>query len=230
VPIHGGSRQVQAVTRVVGSGDTLSVGALSIACLPTPCHTQDSICYPARDGASGKGAVFTGDTLFAAGCGRFFEGTGAEMHAALDKLGQLPGDTVVYNGHEYTASNAKVRAAPAHTRTLTCVPQFGLAVEPQNADLQRLATLAAENEVTAGLSTIADEHAWNVFMRLDNPAVLCVLASGAEHRRMLTARAPAGSTPGCPRARSRARSWTSSARPRTGTSVCSAPLWKPSDR
>lgn len=60
------------------------------------------------------------DTLFIAGCGRFFEGTPTEMHAALTKLGNLPDDTVVYNGHEYTAGSAK----------------FGLKIEPDNKDLQ----------------------------------------------------------------------------------------------
>jgi hydroxyacylglutathione hydrolase len=146
---------VQAVTRVVGDGEQLSVGGITIKCIATPCHTQDSICYHAT-AAGHPGAVFTGDTLFAAGSGRFFEGTGAEMHAALSKLGQLPGQTVVYNGHEYTASNAK----------------FGAAVEPKNTAIQRLIKLAEENKVTAGLSTIADEKDWNVFMRLDNDAVL----------------------------------------------------------
>lgn len=60
------------------------------------------------------------DTLFLAGCGRFFEGTPTEMHAALTKLGGLPDDTVVYNGHEYTSASAK----------------FGLKIEPDNKDLQ----------------------------------------------------------------------------------------------
>jgi len=154
-PIHGGSEQVQAVSHIVSDGDSLSVGNISVKCISTPCHTQDSICYHVT--ASGHpGAVFTGDTLFAGGCGRFFEGTGAEMHAALSKLGRLDDKTVVYNGHEYTASNAK----------------FGLVIDPGNSAIQRLAKLAEENEVTAGLSTIADEKEWNVFMRLTSEPVL----------------------------------------------------------
>ena len=62
------------------------------------------------------------DTLFLAGCGRFFEGTAEELHAALTHLGKLPEDTVVYNGHEYTKGSAK----------------FGLAIEPENEALKRL--------------------------------------------------------------------------------------------
>jgi hydroxyacylglutathione hydrolase len=157
VPIHGGSDKVEALSAIVKDGDSLSLGDMSIKCLSTPCHTQDSICYHVT--APGHpGAVFTGDTLFAGGCGRFFEGTGPEMHAALTKLGKLDGKTVVYNGHEYTASNAK----------------FGLAVDPENAAVKKLVKLAEDNKVTAGLSTIADEHEWNVFMRLTSEPVLSV--------------------------------------------------------
>lgn len=66
-------------------------------CLATPCHTQDSICYYATDTADEDvpGGVFTGDTLFIAGCGKFFEGTSAQMHGAFSKLGKLPEDTFV---------------------------------------------------------------------------------------------------------------------------------------
>lgn len=68
--------------------------------------------------------MFTGDTLFLAGCGRFFEGNAAEMNAALSKLAKLPEDTLVYNGHEYTTGSAK----------------FGLAIEPDNAALKGCVT------------------------------------------------------------------------------------------
>lgn len=66
-------------------------------CLATPCHTEDSICYYATDTADEDvpGGVFTGDTLFIAGCGKFFEGTGGQMYEAFSKLGKLPDDTFV---------------------------------------------------------------------------------------------------------------------------------------
>ena len=89
-------------------------------CLATPCHTQDSICFYLEDTKTNQRGVFTGDTLFLAGCGRFFEGTPTEMHAALTKLGGLPDDTLVWNGHEYTKGSVK----------------FGLKIEPENKDLQ----------------------------------------------------------------------------------------------
>jgi hydroxyacylglutathione hydrolase len=66
-------------------------------CLATPCHTEDSICYYARDtdDEDVPGGLFTGDTLFIAGCGRFFEGTAAQMYDAFAKLQKLPDDTFV---------------------------------------------------------------------------------------------------------------------------------------
>jgi len=91
-----------------------------IRCLATPCHTQDSICFYLEDSKTNQRGVFTGDTLFLGGCGRFFEGTPAEMHTALTKLGGLPEDTLVWNGHEYTKGSAK----------------FGLKIEPENKELQ----------------------------------------------------------------------------------------------
>jgi len=99
--------------------------------------------------------VFTGDTLFVGGCGRFFEGTAEEMHKSLSYLATLPEDTVTYNGHEYTASNFK----------------FGAHVEPNNEAIKHGLKLASENEVTTGKTTIGDEKSFNVFMRLDSPDV-----------------------------------------------------------
>ncbi|KAJ9113163.1 hypothetical protein QFC20_002055 [Naganishia adeliensis] len=133
----------------------IAAGNIKVKSLHTPCHTQDSICFFLEDG-EGKKGVFTGDTLFQAGCGRFFEGTAQEMHSALTYLSKLPQDTIVYNGHEYTSGSAK----------------FGQSVEPDNKDIARLQDLVQKsNGCTTGKTTIADELKWNVFMRLDSPAV-----------------------------------------------------------
>lgn len=107
---------------------------------------------------SQPGAVFTGDTLFLGGCGRFFEGSAGEMHSALSYLGTLPNETIVYNGHEYTASNLA----------------FGKHIEPNAPGIVRLQQLVDNNDVTTGKSTIGDEKEWNVFMRLNSPEVLSV--------------------------------------------------------
>ena len=92
--VLGGDERIGQLTRKVGDGDTLKLGSgTDIKCLFTPCHTSGHICYYVT-GGSGR-AVFTGDTLFIGGCGRFFEGTADQMHHALVKtLGVLPEDTV----------------------------------------------------------------------------------------------------------------------------------------
>jgi len=158
VPIYGGSNKVTALTKLVKDKDEFVIGDnIQVRCLATPCHTQDSICYYITNlsNKSQAGGVFTGDTLFQGGCGRFFEGDGKQMHAALSYLGTLPDETVVYNGHEYTAGSAA----------------FGKSIDPSNADIARLGKLVEENKITTGLSTIGDEKEWNVFMRLDSEAV-----------------------------------------------------------
>ncbi|WVQ83003.1 hydroxyacylglutathione hydrolase [Cryptococcus sp. DSM 104549] len=153
---YGGSKQSPGTNTIVKEGDTFKIGNdIDVRCLHTPCHTQDSICFYVEDKKTGERGVFTGDTLFLAGCGRFFEGTPAEMHAALTKLGKLPDDTLVFNGHEYTKGSAK----------------FGLTVEPDNEALEGLLKKAESDSCTTGKSTIGDEKKWNVFMRLDNPLV-----------------------------------------------------------
>ncbi|KAF5601358.1 hydroxyacylglutathione hydrolase [Fusarium pseudoanthophilum] len=117
----------------------------------TPGH--DSICFFFQDGD--KKAVFTGDTLFTGGCGRFFEGTAEEMHVALNNhLASLPDDTIVFPGHEYTRSNAK----------------FAMSVS-QSEPVQQLLSFSEANPVTVGKYTIEHEKQHNVFMKLDDPDI-----------------------------------------------------------
>jgi len=112
----------------------------------------------ASSSSSVPGAVFTGDTLFIAGCGVFFEGTGLEMHTAFERLAALPAATVTYVGHEYTAGNLR----------------FARSVDPENAALARLGELVDQHPVTVGCTTIGDEKEWNVFWRLTSEPVRCV--------------------------------------------------------
>ncbi|KAH8117245.1 hydroxyacylglutathione hydrolase [Phellopilus nigrolimitatus] len=165
-PIYGGSTTGSADNIVQDNNEFTISEQLRVKCLATPCHTQDSICYYITDkaNASQPGAVFTGDTLFLGGCGRFFEGSPGEMHRALSYLGTLPDSTIVYNGHEYTASNVA----------------FGKKVEPSAPGLADLQKLADENKITTGKSTIADEKKWNVFMRLSSPEVLKAAGASAD--------------------------------------------------
>ncbi|BEI96281.1 hypothetical protein CcaverHIS631_0112300 [Cutaneotrichosporon cavernicola] len=151
---YAGSDKSPGTNKIVGDGDKFKIGDnINVTCHSTPCHTQDSIAFFLEDNRTGQRGVFTGDTLFLAGCGRFFEGNAAEMHAALTKLGRLPDNTLVYNGHEYTLGSAK----------------FGLMIEPDNAKLKQLYETAQKDKCTTGKSTIGDEKQWNVFMRLDQP-------------------------------------------------------------
>jgi len=152
LPIIGG-KDCAKVTETPDHGATFNIGSIEVKALHTPCHTQDSICYYFKDGD--HKVVFTGDTLFIGGCGRFFEGTPEEMHKALNGvLAKLPDDTKVYPGHEYTKGNVK----------------FALSVT-QDAEVKRLEALATNEKETQGLSTIGDEKKYNVFMRVEDPAM-----------------------------------------------------------
>ncbi|BFZ59553.1 Cytoplasmic glyoxalase II [Saitoella coloradoensis] len=143
-----GGFDCKPVTHVIKDGEKLKIGELDVTGLATPCHTQDSICYYVEDKTSGEKAVFTGDTLFIAGCGRFFEGSATEMHKALNAtLASLPPTTKIYPGHEYTASNIK----------------FAASILPHNSAVQKLQKYCEENEVTTGKFTLEDDKRWNVF-------------------------------------------------------------------
>lgn len=90
--VYGGDDRIGALTHKVTHLSTLQVGSLSVKCLSTPCHTSGHICYlVSKPGSAEPPAVFTGDTLFVAGCGKFYEGTADEMYRALlEVLGRLP--------------------------------------------------------------------------------------------------------------------------------------------
>ncbi|KXT04495.1 hypothetical protein AC578_8697 [Pseudocercospora eumusae] len=153
IPIIGG-KDCAKVTKTPSHGEVFTIGeGIKVKALHTPCHTQDSICYLFEDG--NDRAVFTGDTLFIGGCGRFFEGSPQEMDTALNKiLAALPDDTKVFPGHEYTKGNVK----------------FGVQVI-QSDPIKKLEAFANSNKQTQGKFTIGDEKQFNVFMRLDDPEV-----------------------------------------------------------
>jgi hydroxyacylglutathione hydrolase len=156
VPVYGPrSEPIATLTHPVSEGDEVSVPQLGVAfsVLDIPGHTSAHIGY------YGAGALFCGDTLFACGCGRLFEGTAAQMYASLQKLLALPNDTKVYCGHEYTLANIG----------------FAKHVEPGNAALdareRRDRRLREEGKPTLP-STIGEERATNPFLRCLEPAVV----------------------------------------------------------
>ncbi|WP_237477750.1 hydroxyacylglutathione hydrolase [Lichenibacterium dinghuense] len=138
----------------VKEGDEVLVGHLEAAVLATPGHTAGHVVYWFEE----AGALFAGDTLFSLGCGRVMETPMATMWDSLLKLSQLPGETQVYAGHEYTVSNAK----------------FALSVEPDNAVLKERAgeveRLRAAGHPTLP-TTLSLELAANLFLRCAVPAV-----------------------------------------------------------
>lgn len=155
VPVFGpASEQIPGRTRALVEGDTITLPGigLELSVLDIPGHTSGHIaCF-------GKDIAFCGDTLFAAGCGRLFEGTPAQMVASLDKLAALSPVTRIYCGHEYTVSNLR----------------FALTVEPQSAALHaRLERdQAKRNRGQPTLpSTIGEERATNPFLRTSDAAV-----------------------------------------------------------
>lgn len=165
-PTFGPKREVSQHldTRLV-EGDQFTVPALGVrlGTLDIPGHTAGHIAL------FGEGMVFCGDTLFACGCGRLFEGTPAQMVASLGKLAALPAETRVYCGHEYTMANIA----------------FAEAVEPGNRRLAerkaRDAAKRARNEPTLP-STIGEELATNPFLRCAQPEVVAAAERHAGRR------------------------------------------------
>ncbi len=143
-----------APTRALREGDAIDVLGERLQVLDVPGHTAGHIAYHAPT----LRALFCGDTLFAGGCGRLFEGTPAQMLASLRKLAALPADTRVYCAHEYTLSNLR----------------FALAVEPGNLRLQQRSERCSEmraRQMPTVPSTLAEECETNPFLRVTEPQV-----------------------------------------------------------
>jgi hydroxyacylglutathione hydrolase len=140
-----------APRRVLKDGDTVELGSLTAKVIETPGHTLGHIAYHLAD----HRIAFVGDTLFALGCGRLFEGTPAQMWDSLSKLRAMPDDTVIYCAHEYTAANAA----------------FALSVDPENADLQAYAREVKSrraNNIATVPTTMGREKRANPFLRADD--------------------------------------------------------------
>jgi hydroxyacylglutathione hydrolase len=138
----------------VGDGDTYRLGDAEARVFDTPGHTRGHITYWFPESK----ALFCGDTLFALGCGRLFEGTPRQMWTSLSKYRAVPDDTLVYCAHEYTQANAR----------------FAITVETDNARLAARAAaidrLRAEGKRTVP-SLLGEERATNPFLRADQPSV-----------------------------------------------------------
>ncbi|MDP3621962.1 MAG: hydroxyacylglutathione hydrolase [Polynucleobacter sp.] len=159
VPVYGpATESIPGRTHALMEGDAVefTAPAIEFSVFEVPGHTLGHIAYFA-DGLAPK--LFCGDTLFASGCGRLFEGTPTQMTLSLAKFAALPPETAVYCTHEYTLSNIR----------------FALAVEPNNADLiawSKHAHALREANTPTLPTTIAHERRVNPFMRSDQPDVI----------------------------------------------------------
>lgn len=161
VPVFGPAREaIHGVTRPISDGDVVALPELdlSLGVAEVPGHTAGHVAY------LGPGFALVGDTLFAGGCGRVFEGTMEQMYGSLSRLAELPPPTLLFCAHEYTLANL-------------C---FALEVDPDNGLLRRRfvdATEARAGSRPTVPSTVADELATNPFLRCSHPRIV----AAAEH-------------------------------------------------
>ena len=186
--------RIPLIDTPLGDGDTFALGATELKVFDTPGHTRGHIAFWAPAAA----ALFPGDTLFAMGCGRLFEGTPQQMWASLSKLKMLPKETLVFCAHEYTLANAKCAphaddassscAGPAcpcavhHVTQLTKVAascRWALAVDPDNKELQsrvdEVRQLRAAGTPTIP-TTLGLEAATNPFLQPDSAGIRSTLS------------------------------------------------------
>ncbi len=148
------AHRIPGITDQVVDGETVMLGKAAAEVFFVPGHTRGHIAYWFAE----SDALFCGDTLFALGCGRLFEGTPEEMWPSLSRLRALPDETRVYCAHEYTAANLR----------------FALTIERDNADLrQRGETVLAlrHDDKPTVPSLLGEEKATNPFLRADRPSV-----------------------------------------------------------
>lgn len=150
----GEADRIAGLDRTVDESSVLDFAGHTVRVLETPGHTLGHIVYFFPDDE----LAFTGDTLFAMGCGRIFEGDPEAMWAGIQKILELPDATTIYCGHEYTAANGR----------------FSLTIEPENAALvNRMAEVTAlrEKNLPTVPTTVALEKATNPFVRVHSPNI-----------------------------------------------------------
>jgi hydroxyacylglutathione hydrolase len=168
-PVYGADDRIPGLTHKVANAEVLQLGSTGVKVLFTPCHTAGHVLFLAGSDHAPR-ALFSGDTLFIGGCGRFFEGTAQQMYHALhDVCAQLPQDTQVWCGHEYTVKNL----------------QFAQSVEKDNQELQAKLKWAEERRgqeppLPTIPSTIRDELQCNPFMRVNRESVKRALGLDTE--------------------------------------------------
>ena len=142
------AQRVSEVDRIVAEGDRVAVAGSEAVIWDIPAHTAGHIAYYFEE----ERMIFVGDTMFAMGCGRLFEGTAEQMYSNMQRIASLPDDVRIYCGHEYTLANAR----------------FAAHVDPENPDVARrlelFAAMRDRGEMTLP-TTVAEERATNPFVR-----------------------------------------------------------------
>ncbi|ORM39780.1 Hydroxyacylglutathione hydrolase [Babesia sp. Xinjiang] len=154
IAVYGSSYEAMpGLTAGVMDGEVIHIGSLEVTCIRAACHTVGHMMYYVTNPSepNSQPLIFTGDTIFIAGCGRFFEGSASMMMDIITKLRKLPKDTLIYCGHEYTVKNL----------------EFARTVDGSDAVIRKLEW--AKQVRSQGLptvpSTLADEMEYNPFMR-----------------------------------------------------------------
>lgn len=150
--------RIEGLDHLVGGGDTIKLGDADIQIFNTPGHTLGHIVYFDPEGKK----LFSADALFSLGCGRMFEGTPGPMWAGLAALRELPDETLVYCGHEYSAANAR----------------FALSIDPLNTLLKARSDEIAHQRANGNFTVpakLGEEKITNPFLRADEPAMAKLL-------------------------------------------------------
>lgn len=147
--VYGGDKRIKSIDKVFQDGESFLLGDIEVVVMAMPGHTRHQVAYY----LASHGMIFTGDTLFGAGCGRIFEGSADKLYNSLMKISALPDDTLIYFGHEYTLENL----------------EFAAMVDTDNQDvknrLEEVRQLRSEKKVTVP-STVILERTTNPFLRV----------------------------------------------------------------
>lgn len=157
IPIYGpDSKRIPQVTKPLYDGDSVILGPIQAQVIALPGHTLDHIAYLIET-PENPPLLFSGDTLFAVGCGRLFDGTAALLYQSLQKIAKLPDETLIHGGHEYTLANI----------------EFALTIEPENSDLKARQILERQRR-EQGIPTLPTQLG---FEKRTNPFLRCHLNS-----------------------------------------------------
>ncbi|XP_055330950.1 uncharacterized protein LOC129583250 [Paramacrobiotus metropolitanus] len=159
IEIYAGDDRTEGYTKLVKNNQVLKIGNLTVCCMSSPCHTSGHMSYYVTGNHGESPALFSGDSIFLSGCGKFFEGSAAQMFDNMQTLTTLPKPTRIYCGHELTVMNLK----------------FAYKEDPGNLDLaDRLewAKKCRTNAVPTVPSTVEEEMRFNPFVTAINATVL----------------------------------------------------------